>query len=263
MLEKFDLFKKIKNKEVFYLLSLILTLVLMLFAPLVVQIFYFIFMAIKDSGYYTLMLTEGTSEYLKLVNETSFVFQFAGYIILLIVFPLLFFTIFKEDLEKFKKTPLKNVLIVVIGFILMYVLTIIVNQIFEYFNFPLSSQNQDSIENVLKSNLAPIVIITVVVLAPFVEEVIFRKMLFGTCETTFRLKPIVSVILSTLIFSLIHVSEEVTNVFSGASPIYLVAILLYLPLSLILSLSYKLSNNNIFVVILIHLLNNLLSVLLV
>jgi len=95
--------------------------------------------------------------------------------------------------------------------------------------------------------------ISVILFAPFVEEVLFRKLLFGTLEEKFKLKPIVAIIASTLVFSLIHVS-------SGDNIIY---IFQYLPLAFVITYSYYKSERNIFVPMGIHFLNNLISVLVV
>ncbi len=160
---------------------------------------------------------------------------------------------FKEDWNKLKTNVKKSISYIVIGIIACYVLTAVASTIYELFGITGTSDNQEIINDALTGNGKIPMIISVILFAPFVEEILFRKLLFGTIEDKFKLKPIVAIIASTLVFSLIHVS-------SGDNLIY---IFQYIPLAFVITYSYYKSDRNIFVPIGIHFLNNLVSVLVV
>ncbi len=160
---------------------------------------------------------------------------------------------FQEDWKKFKVNFKKSLSYIVIGIVSCYVLTAVVSTIYELLGITGTSDNQEVINDALFGNGKVPMMISVILFAPFVEEILFRKLLFGTIEEKFKLKPIVAIIASTLVFSLIHVS-------SGDNIIY---IFQYLPLAFVITYSYYKSNRNIFVPIGIHFLNNLISVLVV
>jgi membrane protease YdiL (CAAX protease family) len=88
-------------------------------------------------------------------------------------------------------------------------------------------------------------VLSTTLLAPFVEEMIFRKFLIGFFEKTLKIPLIVSAILSAIIFGLAHD--------------FSVFLLAYLPLALAISLSYAFSNRNVWIPIGVHFLNNLIA----
>lgn len=263
-MESLDLFKKTEERPQSYIIGLIIGLILMTFVPSLVMIGLNGFIAINDPTNYPNLL-DPTSEFYQLImNEGSFFLQTVGYILVSGVFVVIFYSILKEDLIEFTSHWKRHLLIAIISFAVMYGLTELTNYIFYVLELPLSSSNQDFIINALKSETFIYVAISVVFLAPFVEEVIFRKLLFGAIESNLKLPKIVVVIISTVIFSLIHLSSELTLVFSDISNFkYLVAFFLYAPLAFVLSFSYSYSKNNIFTVIIVHMLNNLLSLILI
>ncbi|HOD61374.1 MAG TPA: type II CAAX endopeptidase family protein [Bacilli bacterium] len=160
---------------------------------------------------------------------------------------------FQEDWKRFKMDFKKNLSYIGLGIIACYVLTAAVSAIYELLGITGTSENQQIINDALFGKGKVPMMISVILFAPFVEEVLFRKLLFGTLEEKFKLKPIVAIIASTLVFSLIHVS-------SGDNIIY---IFQYLPLAFVITYSYYKSERNIFVPMGIHFLNNLISVLVV
>ena len=102
----------------------------------------------------------------------------------------------------------------------------------------------------LNSPGAIAMVIAVVLIAPFVEEVIFRKLLMGTCEETFHFSPVIGIIVSSLVFSFIHVSDLESLKF----------IFQYLALAVPICVAYHISGNNIYVTTFLHIINNALSV---
>jgi membrane protease YdiL (CAAX protease family) len=116
----------------------------------------------------------------------------------------------------------------------------------------LTSVNQLSIVETLHSGQAVMMIISVVLLGPIVEELIFRKSLFSL----FKNKKL-AIIISSLIFGLIHLIAEP----SLASVI--INLPAYLIPGLVFGYFYAKNDENILVPTIAHILSNLISVLLI
>lgn len=116
----------------------------------------------------------------------------------------------------------------------------------------LTSVNQLSIVETLHSGQAVMMIISVVLLGPIVEELIFRKSLFSL----FKNKKL-AIIISSLIFGLIHLIAEP----SLASVI--INLPSYLIPGLVFGYFYAQNDENILVPTIAHILSNLISVLLI
>lgn len=157
-----------------------------------------------------------------------------------------------KDFKEFIKNIKHNLVIVGAAFAGMYALTIVVTIIYEVLGVTGESANENIINLLLDSPGKWLMIISVVVFAPIVEEIIFRKLFIDTCEEKFRLKPAFAIIISTVLFAFIHVTDLESLKF----------IFQYMALALPICMAYHYSNNNIFVVTIIHIINNLMSVLL-
>lgn len=179
--------------------------------------------------------------------------QFVSYIPVLVIIIYFLREDFVRDFKSFKKDVGRNLKIIGLSFIGMYVLMMVVSNIYDALKIEGSSVNENTINLLLDSPGKWLMILSVTVLAPIVEEVIFRKLMIDTCEVKFRLHPAIVIAISTLIFSLIHVSDIESLKF----------IFQYIALALPICLAYHYSNNNIFVTIIVHVINNLLSVLMV
>lgn len=116
----------------------------------------------------------------------------------------------------------------------------------------LTSVNQLSIVETLHSGQAVMMIISVVLLGPIVEELIFRKSLFSLFENKK-----LAIIISSLIFGLIHLIAEP----SLASVI--INLPAYLIPGLVFGYFYAKNDENILVPTVAHILSNLISVLLI
>ena len=199
---------------------------------------------------FCLMFKEGSLDILNDKYALS-ILQYLSYV------PFTVFAIYilKDDLindfRDFKKNLGKIIIGVVIGFIVMYICNIIVSVVYELFNLTGESANEELINSILLSDAALPMIISVVLLAPIAEELLFRKILFGVCEKTFRFKPVFSIIISTLIFSFIHVTDIES----------LVYIFQYIPLAFVMCVLYSYFKNNIYASILLHMANNTFAVL--
>lgn len=111
------------------------------------------------------------------------------------------------------------------------------------------SLNQFYINKILNSSSAYLMIVPTVILAPIIEELVFRKAFFSLFKND-----IVALIVSSLVFGLIHVS--------GESGIYLlVNLIIYAIPGFALGFVYLKNNKNIYPVIFVHALTNLISVL--
>ena len=180
------------------------------------------------------------------------ILQYVSYVPFLLVMLILF----KDDLHidwiNFKINWKKYLIYVGVGVICIFVTNFIVSFIYMLLKIEGESNNEEIITKMLLSEGALPMIISVVILAPLAEELLFRKIMFGVCEKTLNLKPIITIILSTLVFSFIHVTdvESLKYIFQ------------YIPLALIMCSIYHLSDNNIFASILIHAANNGISVIL-
>ena len=175
-----------------------------------------------------------------LTNFISYIFLFLMVILL-----------FKDDLRlDFKRisSPKHFFIEIMKGECLVYFAMIVSNLILLYgFNLTDNSQNQTLIEDVMV--LHPILMSsTTVLLAPVIEEVVFRFTVMGQS----KLNPTVALILSSVLFGLIHVV-------SAGDYIYVIP---YLTMGLALGYVYKRSQN-IWYPIGVHFLQNLLSTLLI
>lgn len=172
--------------------------------------------------------------------------QFAAYIPVGIFIAVLFGKDVKEDFLKIKKEPVRFVLIVIVAAAVMFIASIAISAIYNILGIYGESDNENIIALMMSSSGIWLMTFNVVILAPIIEEFIFRKMLIDTCEKSFRINPIVAVMISSVIFAFIHVSDCQNFKF----------IFQYLALAIPLCFTYHLSRNNIFASILVHMINN-------
>lgn len=116
------------------------------------------------------------------------------------------------------------------------------------------SANQLSINRMLSSEFAILMIITAVILAPIVEEFVFRKAIFGLIKNTKT-----ALIISSLIFGAIHITTELLE---GDILLALTSGLSYIGGGFILGLIYIQNKKNIHINILVHMVYNLIGILL-
>lgn len=183
--------------------------------------------------------------------------SFLGIVQMVYSLPLIgmFIYVFRDDLKKdflnFKKNTSKNFALIGLGILGCLVLTGIVGNIYELLGITGDSDNQETINAVLTSKGWIPMVISVVFIAPFTEEMLFRKTLYGACKFKFSMSDPLIIGLISFVFALIHVAslENLKFIFQ------------YLPLAFVITYSYY-KSKNIFVPMAIHFLNNLLSVVL-
>ena len=115
--------------------------------------------------------------------------------------------------------------------------------------------SQESIINILNSDALAVTIITTVILAPIVEELIFRKALHKLLS---RFHIAIFYVLSSFAFAIIHM-------LSGNAD-FLTLFLQFIPYflsGLMLAFIYHKSKYNIYITIICHMLNNRLAIILV
>lgn len=155
-----------------------------------------------------------------------------------------------KDFKDFIKNFKRNVGIIGGAFVGMFALAYIVMFIYDTLGESGNSNNENIINLLLDSPGRWLMIISVVVFAPILEEIIFRKLFIDTCELRFKLNPAIAIIISTVLFAFIHVTDLESLKF----------IFQYMALALPICVAYHYSNNNIYVVTVVHIINNFLSV---
>lgn len=113
-----------------------------------------------------------------------------------------------------------------------------------------TSTNQSAINSILDSNGAFLMIISAVVIGPLVEEIIFRKVIFGLIPND-----ILAIIVSSTLFGLVHVTSEPNF------PLFFTNFIAYAGMGVFLGCVYKKNRHNLFLLYVIHALANLFSIL--
>lgn len=158
--------------------------------------------------------------------------------------------ILKNNLLSFKEKWLKYIFTIIIGIGLIIGLNKILAFIYDILNIEGTSSNQDYIETILSSNYRIIMFIIAVIIAPIFEELIFRKFLISYLKGKTRLSNFWIYTISAIVFAAVHIISN---------PADIIFFPLYFSLSLVITLAYKYSNDNLYVSTGIHFLNNLLS----
>ncbi|MCR5350706.1 MAG: CPBP family intramembrane metalloprotease [Acholeplasmatales bacterium] len=118
------------------------------------------------------------------------------------------------------------------------------------------SQNQSTIVEMIKGPLGVPIILSTILIAPFIEELIFRKCIFYFFRT---FNPVVAFSVSSISFTLMHMLST-TNVSVG---IWFLMCVPYLLDTLLLCFSYYFGKKNVYASWFGHMLNNLLAIILI
>ncbi len=159
-----------------------------------------------------------------------------------------------EDAKKLKQNYKKYLwlipLTIILGYLITYLIEILISNIINN-----SSVNQNSIEILIKNGGAVMMFFAVVVFAPIVEELIYRKAIF---EFLNKKHIIISYLVSVIIFTLPHMLT--TFMEDGYNTLdKLLLCIPYLSSGLILCGIYHANDKNIYASWLFHLINNLIS----
>jgi len=162
---------------------------------------------------------------------------------------LLALPLFKEEKNIVVEKNIKKILIT---FVLMYVSMLVLNPLIAWLTQSSDSQNQQLIIDSMRQD--PLyVILSAVIMAPIVEEVVFRGVLFRKLRNMNRY--VGAIIISSVSFGLMHVLQSILEVNIMDLPFIIVYIVLGLFFVKIYEETGKLSN-----AILLHFLNNFIGV---
>lgn len=145
--------------------------------------------------------------------------------------------------------------------ILMYAVSIglgIISSLFaEIFGMSSVSSNQESIDLMLRSKSAFLVILTVTFIGPLVEELVFRSAIFSLIKNSKN-----AIIVSSIVFGLIHITTELVLLLDGFSWFafgqMLVFSIPYIGMGVFLSYLYHKNNHNIILLYGVHAIYNLI-----
>lgn len=177
-------------------------------------------------------------------NKEGIILQTLSYILLIIFFYFKYKNILKKDLKNLRKEHIKTILLYwIIGFTLM----ILSNYIINYIIIPngISNNESQNIEILLKYRY--IYPISVCILIPIIEEIVFRLELKNKYKNKYLF-----ILISSIIFALPHL---ITN----TKLIELLYFIPYFLLGLTFSTIYY-KTNNIYSNILAHILHNTIIV---
>jgi hypothetical protein len=197
-----------------------------------------------DQEYYRIFSNSTVS----INRDFANVFQLTMSLLVLIALILINKRRYKHDFSEFKRAPKKYFGHVLSGFILVYVAAYAAQVIMITIGVTETSQNEMAIQSMFSSDWITIVslFLTLVIITPIVEETVFRKALYGLVRPS--LGDLGAILISGLIFGFLHV----------ASWGDFIQIIPYGILGLSFSYIYYYSGRNIYVIIIIHALNNLI-----
>ena len=155
--------------------------------------------------------------------------------VIALIFIILYHDRLKKDLKRINK---RNIIFIIISAIVIISLNELIAYIFELLKIEMSNQNAI---NDYFINLKIPTITLIVLLAPFIEEIMFRYSLETICKTDKSF-----IIISGLVFGFAH----------GIG----IASLLYIFIGMCLSIIYIKNDKNIIAPMSVHFLNNLISV---
>ena len=176
--------------------------------------------------------------------------NFFAYLVTFIALIICLFKLLKEDFINIKDNKKRFIICAIIFPIAFTLIALLIDFLFSKISS--DSDNQQRILSILNSDALAVTIISTVILAPVVEELIFRKVIHKLLE---RFHIVIFYIVSTASFALIHF---ISNTTTGIEVV--IQIIPYLLSGLMLALIYRYSNYNIYVTILCHMLNNLIAI---
>lgn len=195
-------------------------------------------------------------DYFNLTIEASTLANFLVYFVAGVSLVWLSFGVLKKDYLQLNRRPLAILSMIGIGYLFILGSNIIGNTLSSILSTLLNyssetSVNQELINQTLTSKLAPLMIIATIIGAPIVEELIFRKGFFSIIKNKW-----VALVVSSLIFGLMHVIGEVS--FAG----FIINLVIYSSSGAAFGLIYIYNKKNIYAPIFVHALSNFIAVML-
>lgn len=172
--------------------------------------------------------------------------NFAVYLIGAVYMSAVLWRFFRRDFDALCDHPFRILILVLGGYFLARFGESLVLLLFDMISLSESNLNNDAVIEMVRANLGPMAA-SAVILAPIVEESIFRAGIFGLIR---RKNRFLAYAVSALLFGLYHVWGDAL-----ADPMQLVFILQYLPSALVLAYLYERSES-IWTCIFFHMLSN-------
>ena len=173
-----------------------------------------------------------------------------AYLILQLVSTVIGVVLFREKLVEGFKHFIKRPFIrdLAIGYALRIGLAIAV----AHFIGDVTSDNQEQIEKMMSTNNAVTMFVLVCVVAPILEELVFREAIIGSFKKSLNVH--VLTFISAFLFVLLHALSN-----DAAGLIDWTAALMYVPLTIPIVGMYRYYNDNVFASISMHFLNNFIA----
>jgi len=250
-------------------LAILLTYVIIFFfaGTIVASVILFLYANIKNVDPKLLYDLEGN-----LIKDAELfvgsITNFSVYIIGLVIILLLAKPFLIQDLHHSRYNTKKFFIFIGQGILIYYLGNVISNILSELIGLTGDSENQKTIVELLQSKYVVLVLLTTIILAPLVEEIVFRKALFDLFSRKTKFHPIAIIIFSGLCFALIHFVIAIFEILIDGQGLMavlseLIHIIPYFISGIILGYIYEKSERNIVVPIIIHMLNNILSAVLI
>ena len=193
-----------------------------------------------------------------LTTLSDFSLAFANFLIYLAMLPPILFLLKKDlsdDFSAFKKRKKEWFIIIAVGYLYLILGNILSNFISNFLSdllgVPISeSLNQLTIIAALQSEGTILMMISAIVFGPIIEELIFRKAIFGIFS-----KNTTGLIVSSVIFGTIHLVSEpsVASALVNGSAYFIMGV--------VFGLIYIKNDKNIYAPMIVHILSNLIAVL--
>lgn len=191
---------------------------------------------------------------LELLTVSTKVLMYTNFIVYLLMFIVLIindFKYLKNDLLNFKNNLFKNIIYLILGGAILYLASYLINFGLSKLGISMSN-NQISIENMLILGSKVITFFSVIIFAPLVEELIYRKSIYALSNNK-----VVYYIVSILAFSLPHMLSTTYDLKT-----FVLGLIPYLFSGFILSLIYD-HTKNIYVSTIAHIINNFIAFLII
>ena len=202
------------------------------------------------NSFITTDFTSLTPEILKASAITQAYGNLVSYVISCVLVVIFLRKYLVEDALKIKENPLKFIGLSLLAGLLFIVISFVIDFAFSYLVD--SSQNQQNIEMIMSYGGAVPMVLAVVLFAPVVEELIYRKAIFKLFENNSITACYVA---SIIFFTLPHMlSSDMSNMLT-----WFLQCIPYAACGFMLCYIYHKSNHNIYAVIIAHMMNNLLA----
>lgn len=191
---------------------------------------------------------------LELLTVSTKVLMYTNFIVYLLMFIGLIindFKYLKNDLLNFKNNLFKNIIYLILGGAILYLASYLINFGLSKLGISMSN-NQISIENMLILGSKVITFFSVIIFAPLVEELIYRKSIYALSNNK-----VVYYIVSILAFSLPHMLSTTYDLKT-----FVLGLIPYLFSGFVLSLIYD-HTKNIYVSTIAHIINNFIAFLII